>query len=1071
MKLFKSFFRRSPAASRPSVSASRVRRRVAPPSMSHRHTFWRGELCEPGLAAGALILLAMSMHATAATLAHADDPLPRTAWTVQSSGGQTSEFPAEAAIDGDPHTRWSSPFSDPHWLKVDTGRESILTGFKIRWETAYSSHYKIDVSLDGETWNTAYETDQGDGRTDYIFIEPVRARYFRITGLKRATGWGHSIWEVDAWGPSGQPRIASEGTGDRSLMDSDMDTVWRAENASARIDIDLRRPLHFGGVRIDWGDEYATHLDVALSKDGTEWIETPGIQGGIGVFDITPMDAVEARYIRLHISETATGRPAEIRQIGLRGPDEVLTPLMEYQMAAQKSPVGWYPEHLFGRQTYWTVVGLPKDHRVSLIDEYGNVEPRWGGSTLMPYVWIDDAFHSALDADRIVLSLADDYLPLPAVQWEFPDWSLEVEAMTAGTTNDAVTYVRYRLGNESDTPRAGKLYLAVRPVQINPPWQHGGMSYIRNLQFEPDPDRPTVWVNDDYAYTSLTTPDAFGSRGFRFGDIVHDLATGELPAVVDYADERGLLSGAFAYTYELAPGETFEVVVAMPLHDGLRNLRDVQELSRELPGGHAAAFDIQKETMRCFWKARLGSVEFDVPDRELANTVRSQIAYILINMAGDAIQPGARNYNRTWIRDGSITAVALMRMGLLQDARAFLEWYAERVMDDGMVPPILNNDGTIYTGFGSNLEYDSQGQFVYVMSEYYRMSGDRQFLERHFDTMLRALRFLQELRERTLAPDYMAEEDARERFVGILPKSISHEGYDPPRHSYWDNFWGLRGWQDGAYVAERLGRDDLAEWAREQYDLLAEGVLNTMRATIEHKGIDFIPGAAELGDFDATSTAIGFEPGRMAHLLPQDLLRNTFQMYYEHLLDRFEPGWSGQYTPYEARSIQALIELDWRDRANVLLNYLLSCRRPLEWNHLGEVVLGGYRVGGYIGDMPHTWVGSDLVNSVRGMLVMERNGALELLFGVTDDWFADGGDIRLRAMPTQYGALDLSAGMDGDTLAVTLGGTLKNLDHIQLRWPRDTAPADVLVDGEAWTDFDERIARLPADARKVVATW
>ncbi len=1000
-----------------------------------------------------------------------DDPLPRTAWTATASAGQTGEFPAKAAIDGDPNTRWSSPFSDPHWLKVDTGSEATLCGFRIRWETAYSSHYRIDVSLDGDEWKTVYETEQGDGRTDYIFIEPVRARYFRITGLKRATGWGHSIWEIDTWGPSGQPRIASDGEGEEHLMTGDRETVWRATETPAHIDIDLRRPMAFGGVRIDWGEEYGTHLDVAVSRDGEEWIETPGIEGGIGKFDVTPMDAVEARYIRMVIRETASGRPAEIRQIGLRGPDEVLNPLMEYQMAAQKSSPGWYPEHLHGRQTYWTVVGLPRDYRVSLLDEYGNVEPMWGGASFMPYVHIDGALQTALDADRIALSLADDYLPIPAVQWEFPDWSLDVEAVTAGTTNDAVTYVRYRLDNESEETRTGMLYLTARPVQINPPWQHGGMSYVETLDYIPEPAPPTVWVNDDYALTSFTPPDAFGSRAFQFGDIVHDLEDGAMPALVDHQDERGLLSGALAYAFALEPGDAFEVVVAFPLHESRRHLREFATLSEELPGGPSAAFDIQRESMRVFWHARLGDVEFELPDRATADTARSQVAYILVNMAGPAIQPGSRNYNRTWIRDGSITAVALMRMGLLRDARDFLEWYAQRVKDDGLVPPILNNDGTIYTGFGSNFEYDSQGQFVYVMMEYYRLTDDRDFLERHFDTLVRALEFQQRLREDTLAPGYMAHKEARERFVGILPKSISHEGYDPPRHSYWDNFWALRGWQDGATAAGLMGRDDLVEWALEQYDLLEEGVKATMRATIEHKGIDYIPGASELGDFDATSTAIGIEPCRISHILPEDLLQNTFQMYYEHLLDRFDPGWTGQYTPYEARSIQALIELGWRDRANVLLDYLLSCRRPPEWNHLGEVVLGGYRVGGYIGDMPHTWVGSDLLNSVRGMLLMERDDTLELLFGVTEDWFADSGDIRLRAMPTHYGTLKLDAAMNGDTLTVTLAGARQGLEQIQLRWPRDTAPAEVFVDGEAWTDYDERMAQLPARAERIVATW
>ncbi len=1015
-------------------------------------------------------LLGVCVHADEGT-GPSDDPLPRTAWTASASGVQEPSMPPHHVIDGHPHTRWSSPFSDPQWLKIDTGREATLSGFMIRWEAAYSSHYVIETSRDRTTWQKVYETAEGNGRTDYIFIEPVRARYFRITGLERATGWGHSIWEVDAWGPSGQPRITAQGEAAGRLMDGRRDTVWRAETTPSHIEIDLQRPLAFGGVRIDWGDEYATHFDLAVSRDGKDWISTPGIDGGIGVFDIAPMEAVTARYIRLVLRETATGAPAEIRQIGLRGPDEVLTTLDEYQMAAKKAPRGWYPEHLHGRQTYWTVLGVPKDQRVSLIDEYGNMEPIWGGSTLMPYVQMDGTLHSALDAARLTPSLGDGYLPVPSVRWEFPDWQLDVEAMTAGTTNDSVTYVRYTVVNQSERRHSGRLYLAIRPVQINPPWQHGGMAPIRSLQLETSGAGSVARVNDEYSYVSLTRPDAFGTEEFRFGDIVHTFEGGAMPEHGPGADARGLLSGAFAYEYDIGPGESFDVIVAMPLHDRRRHLDDFLALGRELPEGNTAAFDIHREAMRQFWKARLGPVALELPNEQLANTVRSQIAYILINMAGNAIQPGARNYNRTWIRDGSITAAALMRMGLIEDARVFLEWYAKRVTDEGLVPPILNNDGTVYTGWGSNFEYDSQGQFVYIMTEYHRMTQDDEFLARHFDAIVRALQFQQALREQTLTPDYMAHEEARERFVGILPKSISHEGYDPPRHSYWDNFWALRGWQDGAYAARLMDRDDIAAWALEQYALLKEGVLKTIQATVEFKNIDFIPGASDLGDFDATSTAIAFEPCRVAHILPSDLLQNTFDMYYDNLMERFEPDWSGQYTPYEARSIQALVELGQRDRANVLLDYLLECRRPPQWNHLGEVVLAGYRVGGYIGDMPHTWVGSDLVNSVRGMLVTERDRRLVLLAGVTGDWFASSAPVRVRNLPTHFGVLDLSASMVGAELTVELAGTVKRLDGMTLRWPRDAAPVDVLVDGEPWTDYDARECRLPADARKVVATW
>jgi hypothetical protein len=60
------------------------------------------------------------------------------------------------------------------------------------------------------------------------------------------------------------------------------------------------------------------------------------------------------------------------------------------------------------------------------------------------------------------------------------------------------------------------------------------------------------------------------------------------------------------------------------------------------------------------------------------------------------MQPGPRNYDRSFIRDGSATAAVLLRMGLASIAREYLRWYADHaVHENGLVSPILNDDGTV----------------------------------------------------------------------------------------------------------------------------------------------------------------------------------------------------------------------------------------------------------------------------------------------------------------------------------------------------------------------------------------
>ena len=48
---------------------------------------------------------------------------------------------------------------------------------------------------------------------------------------------------------------------------------------------------------------------------------------------------------------------------------------------------------------------------------------------------------------------------------------------------------------------------------------------------------------------------------------------------------------------------------------------------------------------------------------------------------------------------------------MIEKAKAYVLWYSTRIYENGMVPPILNVDGTVNTGYGSNIEFDAQGEF------------------------------------------------------------------------------------------------------------------------------------------------------------------------------------------------------------------------------------------------------------------------------------------------------------------------------------------------------------------------
>ncbi|HEX7828344.1 MAG TPA: hypothetical protein VF787_01750, partial [Thermoanaerobaculia bacterium] len=202
----------------------------------------------------------------------------------------------------------------------------------------------------------------------------------------------------------------------------------------------------------------------------------------------------------------------------------------------------------------------------------------------------------------------------------------------------------------------------------------------------------------------------------------------------------------------------------------------------------------------------------------------------------------------------------------------------------------------------------------------------------------------------------------------------------------------------------------------------------------------------ELGDFDATSTTVAISPIDEGDALPQAALTRTFDKYYEHAL---EPR---TYTPYELRVVGTLVRLGHADRARRMLAYFFDDQRPRAWYQWAEVVHRNPREPQFIGDMPHTWVGSDFIRSALDFLAYESGDALIVAAGISREWAQQG--VRVRNLGTYYGNLDYSIEphvvSDRVTLRVRVGGNL--------RVPKDGI--------RIVSPFDQRvhvITRLPAE--------
>ncbi len=109
--------------------------------------------------------------------------------------------------DGDPATRWGSAHHDNEWAMVDLGEQCYIDHLVLRWEAAYASRYELALSNDLSSWQTVERPSSGGVEriqfpitNQQSAITHSRARYIRIKGIERATSYGTSLYELEAYG-------------------------------------------------------------------------------------------------------------------------------------------------------------------------------------------------------------------------------------------------------------------------------------------------------------------------------------------------------------------------------------------------------------------------------------------------------------------------------------------------------------------------------------------------------------------------------------------------------------------------------------------------------------------------------------------------------------------------------------------------------------------------------------------------------------------------------------------------------------------------------------------------------
>jgi len=201
----------------------------------------------------------------------------------------------------------------------------------------------------------------------------------------------------------------------------------------------------------------------------------------------------------------------------------------------------------------------------------------------------------------------------------------------------------------------------------------------------------------------------------------------------------------------LPPQETAQIVLCAPFE--------------AVPAGDAdtakrlAAIDFQTclAATSQFWKDWLDrGARFAIRPSASLDTYRTSLIYQFIGRDKGEVRAGEGFYDEQYLRDGTYQAISLAHAGYTDACRESLEHFLAFQRDDGRFE-------------SQKGQLDANGYAIWGFVEYYRLSGDSDWLRRVYPQIRKSVRWIMQARRQ--------EKDPNSPFFGVLPAAVADGEY------------------------------------------------------------------------------------------------------------------------------------------------------------------------------------------------------------------------------------------------------------------------------------------------------
>ncbi len=657
-----------------------------------------------------------------------------------------------------------------------------------------------------------------------------------------------------------------------------------------------------------------------------------------------------------------------------------------------------------------------------------------------------------------VKTLAKGYQPIVQYAWAEGDVQYQVEAFAAtldgNPESPLINFVRVTARNTGSAPAVGWFGAGVRYTSQTNIGNGTGDNRFR---------RPALSTKSGEYYQAGVefSPDwtyGFSGDGFlRDGKVMYLFPADPKPELMltfktSYNYPQDLKPrklrvwpdtpvGIALYQLKLAPQQEHTLEFRMPYEPVAPDNPLVAQM-------RSAAFNEYYERTVKFWDGMLAQgIDISVPEQKVNDTFKANLIYDLI--ARDKVGPdyvqtvNKSHYHAFWLRDASYIVRMYDLSGYHDIARQCLEFFARWQQPDGN---FVSQGG----------QFDGWGQTMWAYGEHFRMTRDREFGEKVFPAVVKAVQWLKQAR----AADPLH----------LMPATTPGDNEDITGHVTGHNFWALAGLKNAIALAEGLGHQQEAADFRREYDDYFKTFVAVLDRVTAKTGGYMPPGLDGPG---------GQDWGNMLAVYPEIILdahdpkvtatlARTRGKYQEGIMTYGDGLFLHHYLTLKNTETEII-----RGDQQMAVEELYALLLHTSSTHAGfEYSILPWGTRDFDGNLaPHGWFAAKFRAALRNMMVREQGRELHLLSVVSPEWVGNGKKISVRRAPTEFGQVNFDVEFRNGGATLTLDDRfVAQPQSLVLHLPWFMSVSAVTADGKQALIKDGAVV-LPPATRKVEITW